>query len=134
MGGAARMTPGTSSQSNFQSSKRGRKSESLPGRFQSSRGSIAPSPMEVADPVDQCLTLLGVGAAHGIADEFLVVVARLHHGGTAQERLADRDAAPHQDALPLRRAFVGVEMRAHGGGDAGGGGAAIRVGRAYPAV
>ena len=111
--------PGTSSQSKFQLSKRGRKSSSLPGRFQSSRGSDrAVAHVEVADPVDQRLAPLGVGAADRIADEFLGVMARLHHGGAAQERLADGDAAPHQDALPLGRAFVGIEVRAHGGVDA----------------
>ena len=116
---ALRMTSGTSSQSNFQSSKRGRKSASLPGRFQSSRGSMASvAHVQIADPVDQRLALLGVGAADGIADEFLVVMARLHHGGAAEERLAHGDAAPHQDALPLGRALVGIEMRAHGGVDA----------------
>ena len=74
--------------------------------------------VQVADPVDQRLAGLGVPAADRIADELLRVVARLHHGGAAEIRLADGDAAPHQDALPLGRAFVGIEVRAHGGVDA----------------
>ena len=74
--------------------------------------------VEVADPVDQRLAALGMGAADRIADEFLGVMAGLHHGGAAEVRLADGDAAPHQDALPFGRAFVGIEMRAHGGVDA----------------
>ena len=74
--------------------------------------------VQVADPVDQRLAALGMGAADRIADEFLVVMAGLHHRGAAEERLADGDAAPHQDALPLGRALVRIEMRAHGGVDA----------------
>src|SRR5260221_6610967 len=58
-----------------------------------------------------------MGAADRIADEFLGMMARLDHGGAARERLADAHAAPHQDALPFGRAFVGIEMRAHGGVD-----------------
>ena len=83
--------PGTSSQSKFQFAKRGRKSASLPGRFQSSRGSMAPSPMcrsqiqlISASPLSAWARLIG------IADELLVVMAGLHHAwrrpGTACPR------------------------------------------------
>src|SRR5476651_527051 len=74
--------------------------------------------MQVADPVDQRLALFGVRTADRIADEFLRVMACLHHGGAIEERLADGDAAPHQDALPLGGTFVGMELCAHGGVDA----------------
>src|SRR6185437_16656098 len=64
------------------------------------------------------LAALGMHAADRIADELLRVVSCLHHRGAAEERLAHGDTAPHEDALPLRRPFVGIKVGTHGGVDA----------------
>ena len=69
--------------------------------------------MQVADPVYQRLAVFAVAAADRVADEFLVLVAGLHHGGAVEERLGDGDAAPHHHALPLGRAFIRIEVSAY---------------------